>query len=236
MKRFSSIILGSLILIPTVKAQSTISEINAIKRDTTCITAENTDANREEAIRNAKALLEVKVSEWVRDHSLADDTETYLAKTKEHCSLIETNRGNLIRAFVYVKKSDIFPMAHGNGVMVVKVAKTEVPKEEVKEAKPVQQPQSVLTKEEVEMNKITTFYDIEPYVKRLQSAQQLADYGKYSSLPKEGDCYILVYNKEGKVVAKLHRNSSGTQLNLSTLQEDNVRNYKNCGAIWLQIK
>jgi len=256
MKRYLSIIIVSLLNMSVVKAQSSSSEINAIKRDTTYITAENTNANREEAIRNAKTLLEVKVSEWVRDHSMADDAETYLAKTKEHCSLIETNRGNLIRAFVYVKKSDIFPMVQGNGVMVVKVAKAEVSKEDPQEQRPVKQTQSVvitaegqnkpnphpeekkivLSKNEMEINKITTFYEIEPYIKRLQSSHQLSDYGKYSTLPEEGDCYILVYNKEGKVVSKLHRNGSGTQLNLSTLQEDNVKNYKNCGAIWLQIK
>ena len=54
-------------------------------------------------------------------------------------------------------------------------------------------------------------------------------------MPANQDCYVFVYDKAGSVVAVL-RKENGTQLNLKTLGEDDIKKYKNCGAIWLQIK
>ena len=93
-----------------------------------------------------------------------------------------------------------------------------------------------LTSDEETMAAIFNFSEIEPYVKSLKSERRIHAYGKYASLPVEDPCYMFVYNKEGSVIAVLRQSEDGKQINLRTLKDDNVRNYKNCGAIWLQFK
>ena len=233
-------------------AQSTAREINAIKRDTAYISAEDTNPSREEAIANAKVKLESMVSEWMRTVYPKGSIDACVARTKEHCSLIESIRGNMIRAFVYVKKSDLIPISPDNGVIVVKVGFKQdtinSPKNVTEQMPQTQKPienkptaraivrSITLTPDEEQMKLITDFYDIEPYVKSLRTSKRLEDFGKYATLPAEGKCHVLVYNKEGKVVSALRRNELGEYINLNTLKEDDVKNYKECGAIWLKIK
>ena len=83
------------------------------------------------------------------------------------------------------------------------------------------------------MADIRLFGDIEPFVKNLKSRGLLAGYGKYATMP-QGPCHLFVYNREGKVVATL-RKGDGGQVNLGTLKPDDIKNYKNCGAIWFQL-
>jgi len=92
-----------------------------------------------------------------------------------------------------------------------------------------------LTSEEKQMIQIRSFYDVEPYIKRLKSNNCLKAYGKYATMPSNEDCHLFVYDKQGNISALL-RKSGATQYNLNTLKEDNVKNYKNCGAIWFQFK
>lgn len=92
-----------------------------------------------------------------------------------------------------------------------------------------------LTSEEKQMKQVRSFYDVEPFIKRLKSNNCLKAYGKYATMPSNEDCHLFVYDKQGNISAML-RKSGATQFNLSTLKEDNVKNYKNCGAIWFQLK
>jgi len=236
-----------------IKAQSSAKEINAIKRDTMFLAAEDTKAQREEAINNAKTKLEILVSEWIRSTFHDEQIEACVAKTKEHCSLIEAKRGNLIRAFVYVKKSDLIPISANKGDMIIKVspqqevqnaesAQTQMASKEIESElssgsndKPIIQGRT-LSVEEIRMKQISSFFSIENFVKSLQATNHLIAYGKFATMPAKGQCHALVYNQAGDVVAALRRIGDGDWLNLNTLQDDKIDNYKNCGAIWLQLK
>jgi hypothetical protein len=166
-------------------------------------------------------------------------------KAKEHFMQLDTRRGELYRAFVYVRKSDIMPIADKSEVTVIEVAPVTKPKQV--EAKPaiivteeaprVEEKQQVLelTSEEKQMKQIRSFYDVEPYINGLKSKGKLNAYGKYATMPKNEDCHMFVYDKQGNISALL-RKSGAMQYNLNTLKEDNVKNYKNCGAIWFQLK
>ena len=229
------------------EAQSSASEINAIKRDSAYITADGTKVKRDDAINEAKEKLELLVSDWVTKTYSGTNVNACLAKTKEHCSLIETTRGNLIRAFVYVRKSDIKPIPLSSDVIVVKVS----PKKDAVSTnqsdkmhqdlvsgnhnQPVIQG-ITLSSDENQMKEINSFYDIEPYIRRLKANNRLNGYGKYATMPTDSSCHIFVYDKNAKVVAVLRKTSSEFYLNLNTLVDDNIKNYKNCGAIWFQIK
>lgn len=208
--------------------------INKVKSDTMYIYAEVTMKDLQEAYNGAKAILEMKVGEWVRGQRPNENNELAIVKAKDHLIQLETRRGDYYRAFVYVSKRDIMPVADKSEVAVLEIAKPSdnyVTTTTSTETKPVIQ----LSSEEKEMKQVKSFYSIEPFIKGLKERGCLAAYGKYATLPKTGLCHIFVYDKQGNIVALLRKTDEG-QVNLNTLETDNVSNYKSCGAIWLQLK
>lgn len=219
-------------------------DINKVKRDTMYIYAESTTKDLNEAYANARAILEMKVGEWVREQHSDEGIEVCIVKAKEHLMQLDTRRGELYRAFVYVKKSDIMPVADKSEVTVLEVSPVKRPDSIepapaiiVTEEKPAEAdtPALELTSEEKQMKQVRSFYDVEPYIKGLKSKGRLVNYGKYATMPEGEDCHLFVYDKQGNISALLRKTGSA-QYNLNTLKEDNVKNYKNCGAIWFQLK
>ena len=213
--------------------------INKVKRDTMFIYAETTVKDKDEAYDGALAILEMKVSDWIRSKYAKEHIETSVAQVKKHLLHLETRRGEFYRAFVYVRKSDIMPVANKNDVTIFDVGrKSNKPTASIaSEESPMENEHTTvgLSPDEEEMKQVDGFYDIEPYIKTLKSRQKLKNYGKYATMPVNEDCYLFVYNKQGSISAILRKNEKG-QYNLYTLQEDDVKNYKDCGAIWVQLK
>lgn len=220
--------------------------INKVKRDTMFIYAEATMKDLGEAYNGARAILELKVGDWTHRQHPKENIELCIVKAKEHFIQLETRRGDFYRAFVYVKKTDIMPVSDKSEITVFEVApvvKSDdspiaepaiiVTEEEpsVEESTPTLE----LTPDEKQMKAIRSFYDIEPYIKNMKSKGKIDKFGKYATMPANEDCHLFVYDKQGNISALL-RNKDTKQYNLNTLKEDNVKNYKNCGAIWFQLK
>lgn len=229
-------------------AQSTLADvtknINKVKRDTMYIYAEATMKDINEAYNGARAILEMKVGDWVRTQHPQEGIEVCIVKAKEHFIQLETRRGDFYRAFVYVSKNDIMPVADKSEVTVFEVAPAVSPNDVrptpaiiVEEEAPVEEKAPVLelTPEERQMKMVRSFYEVEPFIKGLKSKGKLSNYGKYATMPANEDCHLFVYDKQGNISALL-RKVGDKQYNLNTLKEDNVKNYKNCGAIWFQLK
>ena len=229
-------------------AQSTLADvtknINKVKRDTMYIYAEATMKDINEAYNGARAILEMKVGDWVRTQHPQEGIEVCIVKAKEHFIQLETRRGDFYRAFVYVSKNDIMPVADKSEVTVFEVAPAVSPNDVrptpaiiVEEEAPVEEKAPVLelTPEERQMKMVRSFYEVEPFIKGLKSKGKLSSYGKYATMPANEDCHLFVYDKQGNISALL-RKVGDKQYNLNTLKEDNVKNYKNCGAIWFQLK
>ena len=240
----------SLLLVPG-HAQNAAKDINRIKRDTMYIYAEVTMKDLDEAYSGARAILEMKVGEWLRGQHPKDSIELCIVKAKEHFMELQTRRGNFYRTFVYVRKSDIMPVEDKRDIAVFEVghqglpdakgqnstfAELDAPVSATSEV-PAAEPSSaiVLTAEENRMKQISGFHDIKPYIDGLKSKGIVRRYGKYATMPREEACHLFVYNKNGDICA-LIRKTADRQYNLHTLQEDNIKNYKNCGAIWFQLK
>ena len=225
-------------------AQDVAKDINKIKRDTMYIYAEATTKDLNDAYSAARAILEVKVGDWVRSQYPNEGIEVCIVKAKDHLLQLDTRRGDLYRAFVYVRKSDILPIADKSEVTVFEVGQVAkpdnaeaVPSDVISEDAPIEvvkAPVLELTSEEQQMKLISSFYDVEPYIKGLKSKGKLKKYGKYATMPIDEDCHLFVYDKQGNILAII-RKSGASQYNLNTLNEDNVKNYKNCGAIWFQL-
>lgn len=237
MKRIISVISCMLLSVSLMAQQDELAkQIGNIKRDTIYIYAEATMKDQKEALDGARAILDVKVSDWIHQKS-TDSVEVRIARAKEHTHEIQTMRGEYCRAFVYVSKNDILPVADKKIVPVAapapKVEEVKTPKVEAAPAPKVEVIK--LTADEEKMKSITSFYDIQPYIESLKKEGRIDTYGKYSTMPKDGDCHLFVYDKQGKVVAAL-RKTGDNVLNISTLKGDNIKNYNECGAIWFRIK
>lgn len=219
--------------------------INMVKRDTNYLYAEATMKDLDEAYNGACAILEMKVSDWVKSQNPEEGTDICIVKAKNHLVQLQTRRGDFYRAFVYVKKSDILPVADKSEVQIMEVAPVKqtakiepTPAIIVKEEMPAQAeeaPTIQLTPDEKQMVQVKNFYDVEAFIKSLKAKGRLSNYGKYSTMPANEDCHLFIYDKQGNIPA-LIRKTGAKQYNLNTLKEDNVTNYKNCGAIWLQLK
>lgn len=208
------------------QAADSVVNISTIKRDTSYIYAEATMKDAVEAQSGARAILEIKVGDWVRSQHPNEVVEYCVARARENWADLQTRRGNYNRVLVYVKKSDIIPITDSSEVVVFKV-------DSVMKA---EEPRYELSADEEDMAAVLTFESIEPYVKKLKSNGRLHAYGKYASLPEDSPCHLFVYDRDGLVVATLRQTEDGRYVNLLTLKEDHVRNYKNCGAIWFQLK
>jgi len=205
-----------------------LNDINAIKRDTSFIYAESTMRDALEAQSGAQAILELKLYDWLRSSHPDENAEVLVTNSKDKWFPLLTKRGRYNRVFVYVSKRDVLPV-----VEIPAPVETEEPVQPVPVLDEVLVPE--LTSDEESMAAIFNFDDIEPYIKGLKNEGRLHAYGKYASLPEDDPCYMFVYDKEGSIVAVLRQLEGGKHYNLRTLKEDNVRNYKNCGAIWLQF-
>lgn len=208
-------------------------EINRIKLSSDYLYAETTMADKTEALEGAYAILEMQVKDWLASQGKANEANTHIMQAKEHFSAINTMRRTYHRVFVYVEKKDVISLNVDDNTLVVRT--DEPAPETVTELSPSEVEVVVLTPEEEEIAKIQQFKDVEPYVKKLQSEGKLQAYGKYKNMPKSTACHLLVYDKQGNIVATMRRAESGEMLNLSTCNEDDIKNYKGCGAIWLQL-
>ena len=103
--------------IPTLAQEDKNAEINKIKRSRDYLTVTGTSmVSAEEASENAKMLIDVEIEQWLQENA-EGDIAGYVAKSKENLAVIETKRGSLFRAFIYVQKKDILPYYEDETVM-----------------------------------------------------------------------------------------------------------------------
>lgn len=335
------------------------SDINAIKRDTSFIYAEATMKDAVEAQSGARALLELKICEWLRSKHPKLNADSLVSVSRVHWLDLVSRRGNYSRAFVYVNKQVVVPVLKhednaiedpysqqdkitfikrmykdffenrdfdtenlsdllkyltpevaerlhdecpydgyegemryiidffedGNPsfgrpdygyriitrsikplkydwfeitniwdviedpvVIGVKIQNTEnglrvvdISYEDDKKTEGLSEVDNIIedwelliSPEEQKMMSMVSFYEIEPYIKQLKANDRIYEYGKYSSMPKDNNCHLFIYNKEGEIVTVLFKTRENAY-NLKTREKDVISNYKGCGAIWFTL-
>lgn len=230
-----------------MSAAEAMKQMNMIKLNKNYITATGTSSlNYEEAIENARALLDLEIENWMKENRHGDATGA-LAIAKDNLSTIQTMRGKMYRAFVYVGKKQIVPFYKEEKVVIVNTQNqifsnsTDVVNKEVKsndieklenrgmDLAPHIETVYVPTSFEQQMLQIERASDIEGFVKR----STIQKYGKYRERPLSGVYYLLLYNRDGMVPACL-KFDNGKITNVKTGQSDSFENYKGCGAYWFK--
>lgn len=242
--------------------ENALRDINKIKREPDAyFYAEATSQTWEEALDNAKTLLSAQLEAWAKQEK--EPIDGYIARANDHLFQIKAMRGQLYRAFVYVKRTDMIPYSSNQEIMVIPVSSDSSPTIELfpkqSEVKPLTQDmvdtdivmkekkadsdlplgslykEYRLSAEEERMIQVTTFAEVNTYISSLQSNNKVLRYGKFIDMPQDKDCYLFIYNREGQIPAYLHKTNEG-YFNLKTKQPDSISNYKGCGAIWYILR
>lgn len=217
-----------------MSASDAMKSINKIKMDNRYITASGTSMKGyEEARDNALAVLQLEVENWLKE-TKQTDASGVMMPTKDKCMVIETQRGNLYRVFLYVTKKSIIPMLQDEQLVVVTenpATVTTSPSTMVNPMEATITPVYEPTPFEQQMLQVKKATEIESFVKQ----SDIAKFGKYIDRPQTGNYYLLLYNREGEVPACL-KFDNGTLTNVATGEEDTFDNYKGCGAYWFIVK
>lgn len=228
------------------EGNSTVSQINEIKKAGEYVYAEATMPEQEQAKDGAMALLQAGIESWLKSSDLSQGTFD-LSLFDYHVKVINAKRGNQHRVFVYISKSDLTGVKENKNVPIstkkehkpvvtdVQVVDlTDCVAAETNISVDKKSPSYQLNDVEEEMVCIRKFDEIKSFVENLKLKGRLNRYGKYATLPKNGKFHMFIYSQTGDVVACLLKTDDG-YYNLRELTFDSIDNYKKCGSIWLEI-
>ena len=237
-------------------AQNSISDINRLKRDKDYLYGEATLDTKEAALKLAYELLEMEIKNWALSKD-ANISSVLASKVYDYADTIVLKRHNMIRAFAYVKKSNLKAIKGKNiKVDVNKDVPLTKPLEEIpqkaetvietpaKKVEPIEPKAQIepLTASQApeekvlqELKDITSFYDLEKKMKPLKAAGEITDYGKYATMTDPANCYLIIYDQQAAVKAILGKGVEKRK-NLKTGIDDSEKNYHGCGAIWFKVK
>ena len=198
-------------------------QINKIKKSTQYIYAESTASTEADARNYAEQKLYEEVNAWVATQKkMKQSANLVVNNKKELWTTLSMPRGsNMFRSFIYVKKSDITPTENA-----VVISNNNRPA--VEETLKASLPEVVGT-----IAACTEYSDMSDKIKTLKAEGKIKDYARYAALSNPDNCYLVIYSKEGKVVAVL---TPGTERrNVKTNKVDSVKNYSGCGAIGFEL-
>ena len=257
-------LLSGLLLTIALWAQNSMNDVNRIKRDAAYLYGEATLDNREAALKLAYELLESEIKNWAIQKS-PKASSVLVSKIYEYADTIILPRRNMIRAFVFVKKSNLKTIK-GKTMTVEVLQPKDEPKEEVKvevkeepkvetkvepkpetkvepkpetkvEPKPVvvEKPKTVADEVLERLLPLTKFQDLQSVMTPLKNDGKILDMGKYATMKDAASCYLIVYDREGNIKAFLDKGTNERR-NLKTGADDSEKNYHGCGALWFTVK
>lgn len=214
------------------------SKVNEIKKSPDYIYAETTRETAEEAKSAAEEQLYNNINIWVaQEKKLRGAKQVIVAQAKADYEEYQLQRGNLVRAFLYVKKSDIIACDNVR-VLDVNPLKEDEAKDD-KAQQPAVDPQPATPAVEIsplvkELAGIATIQAFGARLKELKAQGKVGVYGKYKELPDPDNCLLVVYNRQGTIEAVL---TAGAQrYNAATTLPDAIANYPGCAAIGFTLK
>lgn len=170
-----------------------------------------------------------------KEEKFAGSTKIVTKNSNYTVEQITMPRANMYRAFMYVKKSDIFPADN------VEVRDTPVEVATAKETKPKEAkvtPISDSNRDFVvsQLLPIKNTGQLSAKLKELKTAGKIVEYDNLRGLKDKNktEYIMVVFNKEGNVEAILSEGEN--RVNLLTSAPDQLTNYKGRGAIGVKVK
>jgi hypothetical protein len=233
-----------LTVVMSVFAQTTDDQkkkINSIKKSSAYLYAEITTNDQQTALDLAEDMLNQEINKYVAEQKkLRKAANIVLRNRQEAMESISLPRGNMYRAFKYVKKSDILAAdnvevrtntavvdANGNTTTVTTaVASTAI-----------SNGQLVVSEKRAETVKrllaVQKFNELPQTLKQLKQEGRIGQYAKMKELSNPEKSVLLIYNREGNIEAVLGEGPN--RMNLSTNQADSEKNYPGRGAFGVVV-
>ena len=230
-------------------------QINKIKKSQSYLSAEATLPNEEDALKTANELLVSEINDWVKTKRNSDKVQQIVLQDISSCSdKMNMKRGTNVRAFVYVKKSDIV-LIKGEGQIILSdnekgndlQALSDISEPmKIEKEKPVSKKDKIESavvekigadSKETSLNAIMnakTMTEMKVVFADLKEREAI-QYGTYPSDEVSGAYYLLFYTRVGDVKAVVSVND-GVLSDLDTQQEVKLLDFSGCGAYWFNLK
>ena len=85
------------------------------------------------------------------------------------------------------------------------------------------------------LKKAKNFFELKEIMQPLKDKGDIIDYGKYATAKHPELCYLIVYDAAGNICALLGKGKD-VRKNLKTGNDDSIKNYRGCGAIWFTLR
>jgi uncharacterized membrane protein YheB (UPF0754 family) len=219
-----------LLFVAAAFAQTSTEEqkkkINSIKKDNSYLYAEITTNDQQTSLDMAEDMLNMEINKYIAEQKKLRTAENIVLRNREEViESVSLPRGNMFRAFKYVKKDDILPA----GKIEVRANTVKVDEKGNVIAAPVQPAISAKRTETYQrLLTLKKFAELPNMLKQLKQEGRIGEYAKYKELSSPEKYVLIIYNKEGNIEALLSDGASRS--NLRTLQADDVKNYPGRGA------
>lgn len=232
-KRFIQILFLLLSMMTgTTNAQQTDAqkkEINKIKKSQLYLYAEVTRPEKNEALATAMEILQDEALKWIQEKKKEVKQNLVLTNFDQIADKMVLPRGNMHRAFVYIKKSDVIP-SQNTRIVELDSSNEAVPAlVPMEETVPIEHASDVIKR----LLALKKFDEIHPCLLALKKEGKVTDYKKYVALTKPEEHLLIVYNQQAEIEAVL--SDGEKRLNLKTNVPDSVANYKGRGAIGVKL-
>ena len=226
----------------TISAQQTTDEqkkeINRIKKSADYLYGEATLATEEEAKDLAVELLYKNINEYcAMSEKLKLSKQILINDIKGAWDVITMPRGNMVRAFYYVKKKDLQGV---DDTRVMTMGKTGTSDYSVTKVDATSTLTSLLESEQPietkpdfhpvakELSTITNGSELMAKVKAYLAAGKIKVFKNYADIPNPEDYYIIVFDNTQTIKAILSPGKD--RFNVATGKADGVQNYRGCGG------
>lgn len=247
MKRIICSILTFVLVMGASAGDWRLEKINSIKKNSGYLYGEATVSTLEQATTLAYEELQREVYAWLQNDSLSVKDINRLSDT------VMVRIVNVYRVFAYVEKSKLKslpPDTVKKDTVQTKVPSAEKTLEKKdstlftdsvrqvinkrffgKEGKMKQRENDALLR----LKKAKNFFELKEIMQPLKDKGDIIDYGKYATAKHPELCYLIVYDPAGNICALLGKGKD-VRKNLKTGNDDSIKNYRGCGAIWFTLR
>ena len=247
MKRIICCILTFVLVMSASAGDWRLEKINSIKKNGSYLYGEATVSTLEQATTLAYEELQREVYAWLQNDSLSVKDINSLSDT------VMVRIVNVYRVFAYVEKSKLKSepaRTNKEDTVQAKVPVVENVLEKKdstlftdsvrqvinkrffgKEGKMKQRQNDALLR----LKKAKNFFELKEIMQPLKDKGDIVDFGKYATAKEPEKCYLIVYDPAGNICALLGKGKV-VRKNLKTGNDDSIKNYRGCGAIWFTLR
>lgn len=224
-------------------------KINKIKKSSAYISAEATLPDEDEALKIANELFDNEVNEWVKAKQKGKTAQRIVLRDLNSCTqTISMRRGNNVRAFVYIKKTNIFPLHDTDEFLlnpeeeqdltdlqeIEEMAKTLHAETAVEPVNPAPTPPRTVNELLHTIKSAKTMEEMKVIFSALKDDGRIV-YGTYPAENLSGSYSLLFYTRSGEIKGVVAA-KDGRYTDLNSGKEVKLSVFSGCGAYWFELK